>query len=235
MAVRDGRRRQPGALPPAVGKSVVDSVHAQLRKEILEGFHRPGASLSVSATAARMAVSAVPVREALRRLEGEQLIKFEANLGAVIAPISLEDLRDVYETRRIIEAAAVRVGVETNAIGKAQLKDVITRMSKAYIEGDHDVSYLLHREFHHLIVDTRSQPRLHAMTLSLLDASDRYLRLAPGLPAEANVLVELHSDIADAILASDAQAAHDAVVRHMNYSLERLETRNFAHQYPPSV
>jgi DNA-binding GntR family transcriptional regulator len=180
-----------------------------------------------------MAVSAVPVREALRRLEGENLVKFEANIGAIVAPISIEDLRDVYETRKIVESAAVRVGVERNTIAKAKLKDVITQMSSAYLHGEHDASYRLHREFHHLIVDTKSQPRLHAMTLSLLDASDRYLRLAPGLPTEASVLVKLHTDIADAILSSDAQAAYDAMVRHMNYSLDRLDTRNFAHHFPP--
>ncbi|MBH0083702.1 GntR family transcriptional regulator [Salinibacterium sp. SWN167] len=212
--------------------SVVDTVHAKLRNEILQGQQRPGSPLSVSSTAARLEVSAVPVREALRRLEGERLVKFEANVGAIVAPISFEDLRDVYETRKIVEAAAVKIAVETNAISHSRLRGVIARMSEAYIQLDHDAAYLLHREFHHLIVDIQAQPRLHAMALSLLEASDRYLRLAPGLPDEASVLVELHTAISDAILASDAQAAHDAVVRNMNYSLDRLEFRNFTHNFP---
>jgi DNA-binding GntR family transcriptional regulator len=228
----DGRRRSKKISDAPSVVSIVDTVHAKLRNEILQGRQRPGSPLSVSATATRLAVSAVPVREALRRLEGERLVRFEANLGAIVAPISLEDLRDVYETRKIVEAAVVRIAVETNAISKSQLTDVIARMSEAYIELDHDAAYLLHREFHHLIVDIKSQPRLHAMALSLLEASDRYLRLAPGLPDEASVLVELHTDISDAILNSDAQGAHDAIVRNMDYSLERLESRNFTHSFP---
>lgn len=228
---RSGTRRRNAAEAPVL--SIVDRVHAQLRREILEGFHRPGASLSVATTATRMSVSAVPVREALRRLEGERLVRFEANLGAIVVPISVDDLRDIYETRKVIEAAAVRVTVETNAVDKTYLADVISRMADAYVAEDHSQSYALHREFHHLIVNATAQPRLHTMTLSLLDASDRYLRLAPGLPDEATVLVALHKDIADAILASDAQGAYEAVVRHMDYSLGRLGMRHFTHELPP--
>lgn len=213
--------------------STVDRVHAQLRREILEGFHRPGASLPVAATATRIAVSAVPVREALRRLEGERLVRFEANLGATVEPISVEDLRDIYETRKVIEAAAVRVAVETDTVDKQHLAEVITRMSEAYLAEDHGASYTLHREFHHLIVNATAQPRLHAMTLSLLDASDRYLRLAPGLPDEATVLVELHKNIADAILSSDPEGAYEAVIRHTDYSLGRLGMRHIASELPP--
>lgn len=208
-------------------------VHAQLRKEILEGVQRPGSSLSVSATAARLEVSAVPIREALRRLEGERLIRFETNVGAIVAPISREDLRDVYETRRVVEAGAVRVAVDTDSIDKTHLEDVFKKMSTAYQDSDHVSAYTLHREFHRMIVATKTQPRLNAMTRSLLDASDRYLRLVPGLPNEADVLVAIHGDIAHAILNSDGQGAYDAAVRHMDYSLDRLDTRNFAHQFPP--
>lgn len=229
-----GRRRLSERVRPAVtAVSVVDTVHAQLRKEILEGVQPPGSSLSVSATSARLQVSAVPIREALRRLEGERLVRFEANIGAIVAPISRDDLRDVYETRRIVEAGAIRVAVETDSIDKGRLEKVFTKMSDAYHASDHVAAYSLHREFHEMIVATKTQPRLNAMAMSLLDASDRYLRLVPGLPSEAEVLVDIHGAIAHAILGSDAEAAYLASVRHMDYSLEHLDHRNFTHQFPP--
>lgn len=233
MPVQDSRPQRKRPQPAVTALSMVDTVHAQLRKEILEGVQRPGSSLSVSATSIRLEVSAVPIREALRRLEGERLVRFEANFGAIVAPISREDLRDVYETRRIVEAGAVRVVVETDAVDKNHLDKVFTKMSEAYHDLNHVTAYTLHREFHQLIVATTTQPRLNAMAMSLLDASDRYLRLVPGLPDEADVLVGIHGDIAHAILDSDADHAFDASVRHMDYSLERIETRNFAHQFPP--
>jgi len=233
MAVQDRRHQRVRSQPSLAAVSMVDTVHAQLRKEILEGIQPPGSSLSVSATSTRLEVSAVPIREALRRLEGERLVRFEPNLGAIVAPISREDLKDIYETRRIVEAGAVRVVVETEAIDKARFEKVFTKMSEAYHDSNHVSAYSLHREFHEMIVATTTQPRLNAMTRSLLDASDRYLRLVPGLPSEADVLVGIHGKIAYAILDSDADSAFDATVRHMDYSLDRLETRNFAHQFPP--
>jgi len=233
MATQENRRQRERAQPPLATVSLVDTVHAQLRREILEGIQRPGSSLSVSATSTRLEVSAVPIREALRRLEGERLVRFEPNIGAIVAPISREDLRDVYETRRIVEAGAIRVVVETDAVDKLHLREVFDEMSEAYHDLNHVSAYALHREFHQLIVATTTQPRLNSMARSLLDASDRYLRLVPGLPSEADVLVKLHGDIAEAVLNSDAESAYAASVRHMDYSLERLETRNFAHQFPP--
>jgi DNA-binding GntR family transcriptional regulator len=88
--------------------SRVDRVQGAIRDKILAGFYPPGSRLILSRLAAEHGVSFIPIREALQRLEAERLVKNEQNRGARVAEISIADMRDIYETRVVLEQHAVR-------------------------------------------------------------------------------------------------------------------------------
>lgn len=224
----DGRRTRRGASKGPTGtasRSIVDDIYDRLAEEILDGTLPPDDALVVGAIASRMDVSTVPVREALRRLEGERLVYFENNRGARVSAISLEDLRDIYASRCVIESAVIRANIEAKAIDLGRLRELFETMADAYRSGRLKDAYLHHRHLHECLAFTGTSPRLEHMAGALLDASDRYLRLAPGLPTEAEVLVALHQNIVKAVLAGDACAAVTAVEEHMAYSIGRLAER----------
>lgn len=90
------------------GRSSVDRVYEALREKILSGVYPPGSRLILSRLANEHQMSFIPVREALQRLEGERMVRSERNRGATVTELSIADMRDIYETRLILEETAIR-------------------------------------------------------------------------------------------------------------------------------
>ena len=77
-------------------------VYSALRNRILTGEYPPGARVPISKVARELGVSAVPVREGIKRLEAEGLLRFETHKGATVTMISAHEIEDeltVAETR----------------------------------------------------------------------------------------------------------------------------------------
>src|SRR5688572_16986824 len=108
-AARDTVRGSADGAPQ--GRSSVDRLEDALRERILSGAYPPGSRLILSKVAQEHSVSFIPVREALQRLETERLVSFEPNRGARVAEISIADMRDIYETRVVLEQHAIRTAM----------------------------------------------------------------------------------------------------------------------------
>ena len=89
---------------------LTDQVYKTIQEAILNGELPAGARLRIRDLAAQVGTSVMPVREAIRRLEEAGLAERKAHKGAVVTGLSLEELMHVYETRRILEVQAARLG-----------------------------------------------------------------------------------------------------------------------------
>jgi DNA-binding GntR family transcriptional regulator len=85
-----------------------DEVAAHLRIEIMSGSLRPGTFIRLDETAAALGVSITPVREALRTLRGEGMVQLEPNRGHVVAPLTRDDIEDLFWLQQTIAAQLVR-------------------------------------------------------------------------------------------------------------------------------
>jgi GntR family carbon starvation induced transcriptional regulator len=81
----------------------VELVYRQLREALVNGEYAPGAPLRPDRLSRIYDVSLIPIREALRKLEVERLVEATPNKGVRVAPISMDDLVDVYATREMLE------------------------------------------------------------------------------------------------------------------------------------
>jgi DNA-binding GntR family transcriptional regulator len=95
------------------------SLAADLRGRILDARLAPGSELRQDEIARDLGVSRTPLREALRLLEGEGLVESHAHRSMVVAPISADELEEIYAMRVALEATAIRVTVPT--LGPADL------------------------------------------------------------------------------------------------------------------
>ena len=87
--------------------SLADRVFETLEQNILEGVYPPGEILTETALSQQLGVSRTPIREAIRRLQQENMVR-SCGKGIQILGIDLQDLSDIYEIRIRIEGLAAR-------------------------------------------------------------------------------------------------------------------------------
>src|SRR6478609_8224263 len=92
--------------------SASERTYAHLKRSILDGTHAGGVLVSEGEIATAVGVSRTPVREALLRLEAEGLVRLYPKRGALVLPVSPQEIADVLETREL---------VETFTAGKAEI------------------------------------------------------------------------------------------------------------------
>ena len=92
-------------------RSQKEAAYVAIKRKILSGRARPGEWLAENAEAEALGIGRTPVREALIELEHENLVIIAPRKGVLVAPISVEDIRDVYEMREVLDCLAVRLAV----------------------------------------------------------------------------------------------------------------------------
>lgn len=91
---------------------LVETVYSQLHQDILFGIYEPGSKLKFSQLRQRYEASDNTIREALGRLMSDKLVNAEGQRGASVVPISLEGLKDITETRILLECQAARQSLD---------------------------------------------------------------------------------------------------------------------------
>ncbi|MGV9745857.1 GntR family transcriptional regulator [Rhodococcus zopfii] len=154
---------------------VVDEIHATLRDRIIAGIYRPGAALSQVGLAADLRVSRTPLREALRRLESENLVVSRVNRGVVVAPLELSDVEASYALRLLIEPALVPSMVNRVTPGDlAAMEDALTEMREPGISA-REFQYA-HWDFHRIMLG-RYPNSISRVVEEHLTVIDRHQRL----------------------------------------------------------
>jgi DNA-binding GntR family transcriptional regulator len=203
--------------PPAT-KS--EFIYQQVRREIVEGQLQPGQRLRLAELAERFGISEMPVREALRRLQHDDLIQFENHRGATVSDLGLE---------RTIEIIAVRTYLEVFALTEAvpfhdeksikQLRALVTSMRRIK---DPDQYSDLNRRFHKLLIE----PCPNAFVKTEIDGlwnkvwktrGQSIFQLVPKRLADAT---REHEEIFEAIVDGKAEQARCAAMAHREQTLD---------------
>lgn len=128
----------PARRPTSVARAI-DEIHAMLRsRELL-----PGQQVRQEALAARLGVSRGPVREALKALEAEGVMRHEPNVGYTVGRLNADELAQIYLMRRALETEVLRT---LPRLTSAQLKE-LTTLNEAIADavGRTDVGAILAR------------------------------------------------------------------------------------------
>lgn len=164
--------------------TLVSSIVDRLRFEILGGRIKPGAKLRADDLKTKFEVSLTPVREALMRLSAEGLVIAEDQRGFRVAPVSLQNLKEVIELRVALECLALRHAIEagdlqweTNIVATAHRLGALTsrpRNDRAVINEEWEE---WHRKFHFALISACNMPLLIAFCKTANDLCDRYRRI----------------------------------------------------------
>ena len=118
-------RPAPGVLEPLQLRSTPALIADQLRSQILEGRFPPHTQLAEVELARQLQVSRGPIREAMQRLIQEGLLRAERNRGVFVVELGLDDARDVYLARGVIERAAAAIVVKDQPEAALDRKSVV--------------------------------------------------------------------------------------------------------------
>jgi DNA-binding GntR family transcriptional regulator len=193
-----------------------------LREAITTGQLQGNQPLPQDEIASQLQVSHIPVREALRQLQSEGLVTYQANRGATVAALTPAEIREIYEIRILLETAAIRGA--TARLTPAQLEQAHVILAKAERATDAASWGALDVEFHQLIYHLGDRPRLGEMIAGLLRRVDRYW-LSRGLMLKHRAEFEAeHRELLGAIARRDPAQAAELLERHLTAASERLVT-----------
>ena len=149
-----------------------ERAYSQIRAMILSGSLPAGAQLGEEALAERCGVSRTPVRDALRRLEGELLVKRSGTQRTFVADWSLGDVGHAFYQRGMLESHAARRAAERmNEPLLQRLRAANRGIATAVRAPRPDVDGFIdhNREFHGTILEAAASPRLAALLGSLIE------------------------------------------------------------------
>ncbi|HEX2070035.1 MAG TPA: GntR family transcriptional regulator [Thermoleophilaceae bacterium] len=202
--------------------STQEAVLAELRRRIGAGELRPGEPIRAEQVGAELGVSRVPVREALRILEGEGQVVYEPHRGSFVADLSLDDLRELYRMRELLEEEAVRAALPLDDATLERLSDHVADADGASARGDLAAYAEANRSFHLELYAASGRPLLARTIRQLWDASDAYRALYANRGAHRATAAEHHRAILAALAAGDADATVVAQNRHREHALAAL-------------
>lgn len=218
-----------GMLPPVARLTLADKVFAQLQEAIVTGELVAGSRVSEAELVTRYGVSRGPLREALRRLEGRQLITRIPHVGVRIMALSLDELLQIYQVRESLEGLACRLAAEHMSDAEiADLKALLARHEqqiaehegRAYIQEEGNV------DFHYRLIHGSRNAVLIQMLCGELYHRVRIYRgqfsLTEGRPVRA---LEEHRRIVEAIEARDGELAEFLMRRHIANARANVEAR----------
>lgn len=208
---------------PIESRSVSEQVTVELRRSILSGVLAPGESLSLRKLATVLNVSFIPVRDALKVLEGEGLVVNPAGRSATVAPLDLEELAAIYRLRRMLEPDLARRSC--TALTDAEL-DRLYEAAAAFggVDRTMDDIYDDHRAFHMALLAPAAAPWDERILMMLWRAGERYVRIGFGLldpnPDEHERRREAHQHLVDAFRLRDPDVAASALEEHLAHNQE---------------
>jgi DNA-binding GntR family transcriptional regulator len=210
-------------LSPVDRETVQDRVYRRLREMILNGEIEPGQTLTIPGLSAAFRVSAMPVRDALRRLMAEQALMVVAGRSVGIPALTRARLADLRRVRREVEGlavawAAARIGPrELRALAgmvQAMQRAADARDGRRYVPANHD--------FHFTIYRAAESPTLLSIIESLWLQIGPYFHI---LRASENwhAANSRHSAMLAALNRGDGAAAANALQRDIDEAAAALE------------
>jgi DNA-binding GntR family transcriptional regulator len=212
-----------GPLGPQVNGTLAAAVADRMRNWIMSGALEPGARIRLAETAQRLGVSPMPVRDALRLLESEQLVTTAPHRGARVSELSAEEIEELYAVRAGLEGLAAKVAIRnSDDESDARLQALFDRMAIAHETGSAQEFAEADRLFHRALYSISGRPRLVKRIIDLWDNSARSVPLVYRSWVPSRSALESHRIILSAVLARNPEAAERFTREHTDQAAGRI-------------
>ena len=198
-----------------------EAVLVELRRLIQTGQLRPGSPIRQDAIANDLGVSRVPVREALKILEGEGQVTYRPHRGYIVTELTLSDVLEVYRIRELLESEAIRVGVPK--LTNADLRTMSACLAEME-DGDPGMTVMsqANARFHLTLLEASRMPLLLKHIRLLRESIDAYRSLYYMSDHALEVVRDEHQHIYEAAAARDPETVIRWAQAHREHTIEAL-------------
>jgi DNA-binding GntR family transcriptional regulator len=205
-----------------VVRGLNQQAYEEIRRRILDGELLPSSPLSEHQLAAALQLSRTPVREALKRLEQEGLVRSIPSRGTFVAELSANDIMEIYQVRECLEGMAARIAAAQMSAEQLQAFAQQGALIEACAaDGRTGEIRALDIHFHQLLIAATQNTRLATILATFDDQMYRIRTILPQAPGWLEGTLREHRELVDHIIARDPVGAERAMVEHLRASCER--------------
>lgn len=205
--------------PPTAQEAVL----TEIRSLIATGRMGPGEQIIQDALAVQLGVSRVPLREALKILEGEGQVTYVAHRGYFVALLSLADLLEVYRMREILEAEAVSIAIPLmTAEDIDRFEEAARDVEQASAAEDLTTMVQANRRFHATLFEACALPRMVRIIRQLWDATEVYRAVYYSEEPNRVRVLDEHRQMVQAVKTGDVEQTLMMLDIHRQHAIEAL-------------
>jgi DNA-binding GntR family transcriptional regulator len=203
--------------------SLAEQAYARLRHEILTCILSPGQVVSERELARQYEVSKTPIREALTQVCHDGLMQRLPGRGYMVAPITIKDVRDLFDLRLILEmTSAERAAQQPSSVQIAALKEM-SAVSYSLDDPESHVMFLkTNRDFHLALAEAAGNRRLVKTLEGLMTEMNRLFHLGLRLRNSGEEMKQEHQEVVAALESGDIEGVRDAIARQIITSRDRI-------------
>jgi DNA-binding GntR family transcriptional regulator len=204
--------------------------YTTIREKILAGELSGGLRLREDDLATMIGVSRTPIREALRSLVAEGLLRYERNRGVSVESWTLKDLEEVYELRSMLEPYAASLAAKSGELDIMNLKRLADEMDEAVAQPRPDVALIteINNQFHNAIAVGSANQRLQMLLNSIVQVPTVRRTFALYAPDDLKRSAAHHREIYEALRSGDSVWAESVMRAHMRLGWISTQRRHKA-------
>jgi len=192
-----------------------------LRQRILTGAYPGGTPILQQQVADDLGISRIPVRDAIKHLSAEGLVKIESNRRVVVAAMTVADVREMFLMSSVLEGLAAREAAARMTPEILERLSVLARRMEL-AESHVDDWLEIHEEFHSLIAAQSTMPRLQREIRIMRAAAESYLRAFLIEHGVGELRGVKHGPLLAALKRRDADLAERAARNHLESAFQEL-------------
>ena len=205
-------------------KSKKTIVYETLKKRIINHSLQPGDPLNEGVLSKELKISKTPIREAFQQLEKEGFIESVPGRGAFVSRISIQDIRELFEIREILECEVIKRVASKGDLNKSEAEAIGKKFESSDSNGNKTPQELFQSgdQIHTFIFEAFGNKRLLEFYKRLQDHIER-MRLYffnQVNPERSEKSFKEHLEIIEALVAQDPERAERAMREHLQNSLE---------------
>lgn len=205
--------------------SLSSAVAEKLREKIIRGEIGEGEQLRQDAIAGEFEVSRIPVREALRQLESEGLIRIVPHRGAVVSSLSPEEIEELFAIRALLECEVLKDSIpHLKEADFAKAEEILNTYERALQREEGLARWgRLNWEFHSALYAGAQKPQFMAVIQMVNNNGERYTRMQLWLTHGVQRATEEHREILALCRQRNVHAAVEALDRHIRHAGRSLK------------